>query len=431
MPRVATKLSSDLAIRKVKPRTGQLHPISYSVAGGPAGLLLQVAPSGAKSWLFRATTGTRPHPTKPGQVVQVRRELGLGGYPSLSLQDAREKARAFRGMVASGTDPKVQRADAQKASLAAQARLKTFAQCEKATIVAKGPGYKNSSKSMAQWRTRMDLHVLPILGGRFIHEIESDDIVEVLEPLWHTKYPTAKKLWNDISAVFRFAKAKKLLVGENPASKDIVNTLLGKTSHKQKHFPSLPYLLVSAFMSDLRKRSGDGARALEFVILTAARSDEVRSAVWSEFDLKKKLWTIPGARMKRDRDHHVPLSKQAMLLLKVQAPKGGVNPFSNSKGAALSDMALSGLVKKMHAASIKRQGAGYLDPVYDEIVVPHGFRSSFKDWARNLTPYADEVSELALAHVNSDATRAAYARDELLALRAPMMQEWADYCATH
>lgn len=429
MPRIATKLASDLAIRKLRPMADQNGYVSHAVAGGPPGLLIQLGPNGSKSWILRITTGQKPHPTIPGKMVQIRRNLGLGSYPSVSLQAAREKAAAYRRQVSDGIDPKANKRDVQRAAMEARAKLKTFSECERETVAAKGKGYKNPLKSITEWRTRMDLHVNPTLGKRFIAELTSDDIAGVLSPLWHSKFPTAKKLLNDIAAVFRYAKAKKLRDGENPATREALAPLLGKTSHKKRHFPSLPYPRIAEFMTDLRDHDIDSARALTFAILTAARSDEVRSAEWSEFDLENHLWTIPARRMKREREHVVPLSKQAVRLLMVQRENGFGYPFANLKGTPLTDMALSNLVKRMHASSVKREDIGYLDPKYGEIAVPHGFRSTFKDWARNLTSFADEVSELALAHVNSDATRAAYARDQLLGPRKKLMQDWADYCS--
>lgn len=429
MPRIPTRLSSDMAIKRLKPKPGQKNPARYPVFGDPSGLYIQITPNGAKSWLLRVTTGVQPHSTKPGVLTQVRREFGLGKYPTVSLQAAREKAVAYLGKVALGIDPNAERRAAVSAALAAQARLKTFGECEKEAIAAKAPGYKNEVRSKAEWRTRMDLHVLPVIGQRIIKDLTAEDVAAVLEPMWRTKYPTAKKLLHDIAAVFRYAKAKKLYLGENPANKEALEPLLGKTSHKKRHFPSLPYQRVAEFLTQLRTHPGDSALALEFAILTAARSDEVRSAPWSEFDLEKKVWTIPGARMKRGRDHRVPLSDRAIEILQHQPRNGRIYPFANRMGEPLTDAALSALIKRMHAADLKNDGRGILDPVYNEVAVPHGFRSSFKDWARNLAKYPDEVSELALAHVNSDSTRAAYARDELFELRKPLMQAWADYCS--
>lgn len=361
-------------------------------------------------------------------MTQVRREFGLGNYPTVGLQAARDKAATYLSKTSQGIDPNAERKATASAAIAAQAMLRTFGDCEKEAIEAKAPGYKNELKSKAGWRTRMDLHVLPVFGERLISELTVEDVAEVLEPIWRTKYPTAKKLLHDLAAVFRYAKAKKLYTGDNPAKNEALEPLLGKASHKKMHFPSLPYQAMSQFMTKLRSQETESSRALEFVILTASRSDEVRSASWSEFDLKRKLWTIPAQRMKRGRDHTVPLSDRAIVLLKAQRSNGRTYPFTNRTGGPLSDMALSALVKRMHEASIKNAGQGFLDPNYKKVAVPHGFRSSFKDWARNLTQYADEVSELALAHVSSDSTRAAYARDELIAPRKLLMQEWADYC---
>jgi integrase len=352
----------------------------------------------------------------------------LGSYPRVSLHAARARAAQYLEKTAQGLDPVAERRAALEELKSAQAKLKTFAQCERETLKAKSPGYKNTVQSEAEWRTRMDLHVLPTIGDRIIGSLTVDDVAAVLEPLWRTKYPTAKKLLHDIAAVFRYAKAKKLYLGENPATSEALEPLLGKPSHKKRHFPSLPYGRVGEFLAELRSLETEAARALEFVILTASRSDEVRSAPWSEFDLEKALWKIPAARMKRARDHIVPLSDPAISLLLAQRGHAKAFPFANRRGEPLSDMALSALIKRMHLASLSRKESGFVDPNSMRIAVPHGFRSSFKDWARNLTSYPDEVSELALAHVNSDATRAAYARDALLGPRKSLMKDWADFC---
>lgn len=431
MPRQAEKLSSDIAIKRLKPKPGQKNPIRYTVAGDVAGLCIQLTPTGKKSWLFRATVGLQPHTVNVGEMTQARREFGLGGYPAISLQAARDKAKEIRNQLSQGVDPLAERKTAHSAKLAAQAKLKTFAECEAATLAAKADSYKNPVKASADWRTRMNNYVIPILGQRIVGDLTVNDVAAVLEPLWRTKYHTAKKIKDDMASVFRYAKAKDYRTGENPAASDALEPILGKPRYRGKHQPSLPYSRMSEFLVALRRIPGESARALEFVILTATRSDEARSALWAEFDLDKKIWTIPAERMKRERDHRIPLSDQAVEILRRQIQNGNSYPFVNRKGEVLTDMAMSGLMKRMHAKDVQSGGKGYLDPTYDKVAVPHGFRSSFKDWARNLTNHADEISELALAHVNSDSTRAAYARDELLGLRAPMMQEWADHCHEH
>jgi integrase len=213
--------------------------------------------------------------------------------------------------------------------------------------------------------------------------------------------------------------------------KENLDQLLPKANkvRNKKHFPALPYVRVGEFMAELRKREGVGARALEFAILTAARSNEVRKAEWSEFDLTARLWTVPGERMKSGKSHRVPLSDAAIAVLKSQ-PRLSDFVFSNSKGGPVSDGTLLAAVKRMHDDDTAVGGAGWTDPTDGRRIVPHGFRSAFKDWARNVaTKYRDEVSELALAHVNDDKTRAAYARDELMPQRTPMMADWAKYCA--
>jgi integrase len=400
------------------------------LAESPRGCTCQVSPSGGKSWLLRITVGKRPNPTEPGSFLQRRREFGLGRYPDLPLKDARSKAGEVRTQIARGLDPITERKAATSAALAYQARQKTFAECERATLEVKRLALKGG-KTAALWRSRFDTYVHPVLGKRIVGEITGEEVAAVLEPIWQSKHPTARKLRQWIKAVFDYAKAKKYRSGDNPAEwKGCLETLLGKPRHRVQHCPSLPYGRTAEFLRALGNRGGNSARALEFAILTAARSGEVRGAPWSEFDLDKKLWTIPSERMKEGRAHRVPLSNAAIELLKKQKTAGHATyPFANTKGAPLSDMALSKLIKDMHAANVKAGGVGYLDPNYEEVAVPHGFRSSLKDWARNETQYADEVSELALAHVNDDATRAAYARDELLGLRSALMIDWANFCA--
>ena len=426
MPRMPTRYGTDLAIKALKPKPNQRYPSKHSIAGEPRGLYVQVSPSGTKTWLLRVTVGTRPSST--GRKVQVRRELGLGSYPRVGLQAAREKALEFLAMLDHGIDPPTQRLQAKTSMLEALAKRRTFAHLELETIDAKGPGYKDPVGSIASWRTRMDTHVLPLIGNREIKDLTIEDVATVIRPLWRTKYPTARKTLHDLSAVFRYAKAMKIYEGENPAKVELLSPLLGKPSHRKRHFPSLPFNEVPKFISELRTREGDSARALEFLILTASRSDEVRSAPWSEFDLDKAIWEIPAARMKRDRRHKVPLAARAVEILLVQKSLGRKSPFTNTHGEPLTDAAISGLIKKMHEKSVSMGGAGYLDPAYEKIAVPHGFRSSFKDWARTQASFPDEVSELALAHVNSDATRAAYARDELVTLRRDQISQWAAFC---
>ncbi len=247
--------------------------------------------------------------------------------------------------------------------------------------------------------------------------IEIAHIVAALQSSWHTKPQTATRVRQRIEAVLAWAATSGYRSGDNPARwKGNLEHVLPKPSklRKVKHHAALPWQEIGAFMADLRKRGGTGARALEFAILTAARSGEVRLATWDEIDTASKVWTVPGERMKAGKPHRVPLSEPALRLLNnLPLQEGSDYVFQAPRGGPLSDMSLSAVCRRMEVDA-----------------VPHGFRSTFKDWCRSATSYADEVSELTLAHVNSDATRAAYARDELLPKRMRLMRAWAKFCTT-
>jgi len=235
--------------------------------------------------------------------------------------------------------------------------------------------------------------------------------------IWATKPETASRLRQRIEAVLAWATVSEYRSGDNPARwRGNLEHVLPKSSkiRVRQHHAAVPWQDVGIFMANLREREGMAARALELAILTAARSGEVRLATCDEFDLNAKVWTIPASRMKAGKVHRVPLSAPAVALLRTLPTfEGSSHVFTAPRGGPLSDMALSAVVRRMGVDA-----------------VPHGFRSSFKDWCRSSTRYADEVSELALAHVNSDATRAAYARDELMPLRTRLMNDWAKYCGT-
>jgi integrase len=248
-----------------------------------------------------------------------------------------------------------------------------------------------------------------------VADVEMSHVLSVIEPIWRDKTHTANRVRQRMEAVFDWAIARKYRESANPAAwKGNLAEVLPKPTKIStvKHHRALPWQEIPGFMRRLRKRTGMSARALEFAILTAARSGEVRFATWNEIDLDAALWVVPGQRTKNGKAHRVPLSKEVVALLRTLPRfENEDTVFTASRGGSLSDMSLSSLTRKM-----------------DVDAVPHGFRSSFKDWARNCTDASDEVSELALAHVNSDSTRAAYARDELLEQRSIMMEQWARFC---
>ena len=396
MPKKARQLAP-FEVRRIK-RPG-LHAV-----GGVDGLYLNVKPSGSRSWIQRVVVGGR------------RRELGLGSYPTVTLEQARDTAREYRRQVREGTDPVATRRDAQEALRAAEAKRRTFNEAALACWRSKSKEFKNA-KHRAQWISTLKRYASPVIGLLPVDRIEIAHVLRVLEPIWESKTETASRLRGRIEAVLSWATVSEFRSGENPARwKDNLEHKLPKPSKVKRvvHHPALPWQEIGNFMADLKKRESMAPRALEFAILTAARSMEVRLATWDEMDLDLRLWTVPAEHMKAGRIHRVPLSKPAVALLK-ELPRFEESPFvfAAARGGSLSDSTLSSLTREMRINA-----------------VPHGFRSTFKDWCRSSTYFADEVSELALAHVSNDATRAAYARDELLPKRARLMEEWANFCGT-
>lgn len=397
MPRIATELSA-LAVRRLS-KPG-LHAV-----GGVAGLLLRVTDTGAKYWILRTTVGKK------------RRDIGIGPYPEISLAEARTQAGEMRQQIRQGIDPVAERQAARNALIAAQGASITFDEAARKYLEAKTHEFR-SAKHAKQWATTLKAYASPVIGPLPVSDIELAHIVKILEPIWTAKTETAKRLRGRLENVLAWATVSGFRSGDNPARwRGNLDAILPKPSKvaKSKHFRALPWQQVPDFMSRLRAREAVAARALEFCILTAARSGEVRNATWDEFDLKERVWTVPAERIKAGKQHRVPLSDDALAVLK--AMPNAADPgeddyvFPAVRGGVMSDMALTALLRRM-----------------DVDATVHGFRSAFKDWARNRTNYADEVSELALAHVNSDATRAAYARDELLPQRARLMADWAKFC---
>ena len=397
MPKITRELSPIEVKRIVEPGR---HPV-----GGVAGLMLRVREnSGARSWILRVTIGSR------------RRDIGLGSYPEVSLADARRVARDLREQIRLGIDPIAERNAVRDALKAAQARELTFEQAARKCHAARETEFRNA-KHRKDWISALERHAFPVIGERQVAEIELPDMLKVLEPIWTTKTETATRVRQRVEAVLTWATVSGYRSGENPARWDgNLREVLPNPSKikKVRHHRAVPWQKVPEFVQKLREREGTAARALEFAILTAARSSEVRFAMWSEIDLQARIWTVPGDRIKAGKAHTVPLSGRAVEILEsIERRPDSPFVFPAIRGGAMSDVALLGVMRRMNTDA-----------------TPHGFRSSFKDWARNRTAYPDEVSELALAHVNSDATRAAYARDELLPQRQRMMAEWAKFCDT-
>ncbi len=371
--------------------------------GGVAGLALQVLPTGGRTWVLRATIGGR------------RRDMGLGGFPDVPLAEAREAARRARELIRSGVDPIEQAKTARLALKASAAKAMTFKAAAEAYIAAHEVSWKNA-KHRQQWSNTLERYVYPVLGGLSVADVEVAHIHKVLEPIWMEKTETASRIRSRMELVLDWAGARGSRQGDNPARwRGHLDKLLPRRSKTARtvHHKALPAKDLPAFMARLRSVEGQGARAREFVILTCARSGEARGATWSEIDLVEKTWTVPAHRMKAGREHRVPLSAPAMRLLTALPRIAGSDlVFPSRKGTALSNMTLSAVLRRM-----------------DVDAVPHGFRSTFRDWAAESTAYPSEVAEKALAHAIASKTQAAYRRGDLLEKRRPLAEAWGRLCS--
>lgn len=393
MPKRVKELSA-LEVGRLK--VEGMHPV-----GGIPGLYLQIT-GNARSWILRAMVGSK------------RRDMGLGSFPAVTLANAREKARDAREKISAGVDPIRERSEAQSQLKVKQLKAVTFAAAVRAYLDAKEGEWK-SAKHRQQWENSLENYAVPVLGPILVADIHQEHILAVLEPIWKTKTETASRIRGRIEQILDWATVRKLRTGENPAQwRGRLDKLLAKPSKiaKVEHFAALGSSQMRNFLTELRQKSGNGARALELLVLTAARSGEVRGATWAEIDLQTAQWTIPAARMKANVEHRVPLSKAAIALLSAQPKEEGTDlVFPGTKGQPLSDMTLTGIMRRMG-----------LD------AVPHGFRSTFRDWVSEHTSFPADVAEMALAHTIANKTEAAYRRGDLYAKRAQLMQAWADFC---
>ena len=397
-------------------------PGKYAV-GGADGLALVVQPkTGVRSWVLRVRVDGKSTDRK------------LGGYSNkgkpgcLTLKQARDAAAALRAQIAAGGDPVAQRrAEEAAAEEAVRKQAATFEAIARETYATVAASFRNE-KHAAQWISTLETYVFPTLGDRPIDTIRVPDIAEVLKPIWLEKPETARRVRQRMDRVFRYAMAHGA-ADTNPVP--AVDDLLPVQQDAVEHHPALPLADMTRFMLVLRAAWGTAARALEFAILTAARSGEVRGARWRELDLEAKVWNVPAERMKRRRPHAVPLSDRAIELLKALpegAPGDLIFPSDQNPGEPYSDMALSAVVRRLHDADVNNEGPGFFDPHSGgRIATPHGFRSAFRDWCAE-THVPREVAERALAHVVKDSTEAAYNRTQLVEQRRPVMDAWARHC---
>jgi integrase len=405
MPKLARELGA-LEVKRLADQPG-LHFV-----GGVHGLALSVSGVGARSWILRLVVGGR------------RREMGLGPFPEVTLAKARDKAREARELVRSGVDPVQRQQAAANALRAAAAAAMSFDDCAAAYIKAHEAGWRNA-KHAQQWRNTLASYATPVIGSLAVREVALGHVMRILEPIWADKNETASRLRNRIELVLDWAAARGLREGPNPARwRGHLDKLLPRPAkvNRREAQPALPIDRVAAFMQQLRRQDGQSARALEFLVLTAVRSGEAREAQWSEIDLEGRVWTIPATRTKAGREHRVPLSDAALELLKALPRKNGSDlVFAAPKGGPLSDMALTQCIRRLNQAAEKP----WTDPRSGREVVPHGFRSTFRDWAAERTSYPNEVAEMALAHAIDNKVEAAYRRGDLFDKRRQLMADWS------
>jgi integrase len=367
-------------------------------------LFLQVSRVGTKSWLFRYM--------RNGQA----RAMGLGSVKVLSLARARAKATACRSQLADDIDPIEARRAARKSAQQYLSRTVSFRHCAERYIAAHEAAWK-SQKHREQWGASLELHVYPIFDAVAVSAIDTNLVMQVLEPLWNKRPKTAERIRGRIERILSWAKVRGYRHGENPALwRGHLDQLLPATRKISniRHHAALPYQHIGTFLAKLRQTQWLATSCIEFLVLTAARSGEARGARWEEIDLPAKTWIIPASRMKSNREHRVPLSDRATELL-LALPRFSTDNLvfgGGNEGEALHDRTLTLTLRRLN---------------YGHITI-HGFRSTFRDWAAEQTSYPREVAEAALAHVNADRVEAAYRRSDLFDLRRQLMAQWAVYC---
>jgi integrase len=346
------------------------------------------------------------------------RWLGLGPCHTIDLPAARERARQARQQLLDGVDPIDSRKAARAAQALAAAKAKTFRECAENYIAANEGAWKNA-KHAAQWAATLRTYVYPQIGNLAVADIDTGLVLRCVEPIWRAKTEIASRVLGRVASILDWATVRRYRQGDNPArwKGHLEHVLPAKSKLAPvKHHAALPYREIPAFMAALRQRQGSAARALEFTILTAARTGEVIGARWSEIDLNAGIWVVPAGRMKGGKEHRVPLGKRGVELLQSLPTEDG-NPlvFVGPRArAGLSNMALTSV--------LRRAGYGH--------VTTHGFRSTFMDWAHERTAFPKVVIDMALAHTVGDKTEAAYRRSDLLTKRRQLAEAWANYCGS-
>jgi integrase len=385
-------------VNAAKPKAGR----RALVIGDGGGLWLQATRGEGdhirRSWTFRY------------EINGKRREMGLGPLFTIGLAEARAKAKALRQQLLDDVDPLAAREVARQARLAEQAKAITFRMCAGMYLDLHQDGWK-SAKHREQWASSLRNYVFPVLGDLSVADIDQAAVMKVVQPIWNTKTVTAARIRGRIEAVLDYAAASGFRGNENPARHVLVALPKQAKIAKVEHHPSLAWEKIPAFMARLREQRSTAARCLEFVILTAARSDEAIGALWDEINFATKTWTVPAKRMKAGAAHEVPLSDRALELLR-SLPRNGPYVFGGNR--------------KLIATALRRQ---VLHRLRSDTTV-HGFRTSFRTWCAEATNYPEIVAEHALAHTVGSAVERAYKRTTLVQRRQALMAAWSKYCCT-
>ncbi|CAM4314928.1 Site-specific integrase [Novosphingobium lubricantis] len=398
MPKKLSNVLTPLAVKNAKP--------GRHADGG--GLHLLVKESGARSWVYRFMLSGKS------------RDIGLGaaGPDGISLADARDARDALRLKVKAGIDPLEERQREATEALAAAQAAKITGMTFKAvaeTYIGANEGSWRNDKHRQQWKNTLATYVYPVIGELPVAEVGTAHVLQILEPIWKAKAETASRVRGRMETILDAAKARGYREGENPARwrGHIAQILPARSRLTRGHHKAMPYEAIPAFIGALHKREAVAALALEFTILTTARTGEVIGAKWDEVDLDKAIWTIPASRMKAGKEHRVPLSARAVEILKSMQGLRKEWLFPATKGGRMSGMAMTMLLRRMKVD-----------------VTVHGFRSGFRDWSAECTGYAHEVAEMALAHTIENKVERAYRRGDLFDKRRRLMDDWATYCAT-
>lgn len=394
-----TKVNA-LSTMRVKAKVAAAVP-GYSADGG--GLYLQVSRSGTASWVFRYRFASRV------------REYGLGSTKHIGLADARGLAGELRKRVILGNDPVATRQATRSSARVATAKAMTFQACAELYIAAHRASWSNA-KHAAQWGSTLATYAYPVMGGLPVAAIDTVEVMRAIETLWSSRMETASRVRGRIESVLDWAAVRGHRQGENPARwKGHLEHLLARKTSSVAHHAALPYAEIAGFMAELRTKTGVPARALEFAILTAARTGEAIGAKWDEINIAERLWVVPATRMKAGREHRVPLSDAAMAIVNAMIPlRQGAYVFSGARpGRPLSNMAMLAVLRRLGRTDL----------------TAHGFRSSFSDWCAEQTSFPAEAREMALAHAIGSRVEASYRRGDMFQVRRRLADAWARWCA--